>query len=210
MRKLLAAGLVAALIVVGAAPGQAPPTPTPSPAPPAPAPTPAPRPVVPLSIAGDTTVPCYGFARLELAGTYSSAGWLCFPDRTTGARVVSTYTANYTRPDGEAGSVYLLSGPPGLYDCGVFAVTPSGASTLQFTVTIQPAAPAPTPTPTPGPNPPPTPTPGPTPPPPLPGPNPAPTPTPGPNPTPRPPFPSTQQKPAFPQTQLPREGRIRG
>jgi chitinase len=169
-RKLLLAGLVAGLLI-GTATGQAP-APTPAPQP---VPTPAPAPTA-VTITGATSIPCYGFARLALAGSYTSAGWMCFPDRTTGASLVSSYTT----PNGH---VFVFSGPPGSYDVGAFALTPTGIQTIQVVVTIQPPT-GPTPAP---PGPPPQP-PGP-----IPGP-----PTPGP---PKP-FPSTQHRP-FPSTWLP-------
>ncbi len=170
-RKLAFACLIAGLLI-GAAMGQTPPpTPTPQPVP-----TPAPAPTA-VTITGATSVPCYGFARLALAGTFTSAGWMCFPDRTTGASLVSSYTT----PNGH---VFVFSGPPGAYDVGAFALTPGGIQTIQVVVTIQPPV-GPTPVP-PGPNPTPVP------------PGPAPTPTP----TPPRPFPSTQHRP-FPSSWLP-------
>lgn len=188
-RKLIAASGplwgVIFLSLIGLAAGQ-PPAPAPQPKP---VPQPAPQPT-PVAIEGDTSVPCYGFARLRLSGSYTSAGWLCFPDRTTGAALVSTYTT----PNGH---VYVFGGAPGAYDVGAFAQTPTGIVTMQTVVTIQPAVPVPQPVPTPTPTPVPTPTPGPRP---LPGPNPSPNP---PGPTPAPVFPSTQRQ-AFPTTSVER------
>lgn len=172
MRRKIAGALLIGGLILGSALGQSPaPTPTPAPQP-APQPQPA-----PVAIAGDVSVPCYGFARLRLTGSYTSAGWLCFPDRTTGASLVSSYTtAN--------GHVFIFSGPPGAYDVGAFAQTPSGIVTMQTVVIFQPVvAPQPAPTPTPNPRPVP------------PQPGPAPTPT---------PFPSTQQRQPFPQTAVER------
>ncbi len=174
MRTKLAYAVLMAGMLLGTALGQ---TPTPTPAPqPVPVPVPAPTAV---TITGATSIPCYGFARLALAGTYTSAGWMCFPDRTTGASLVSSYTT----PNGH---VFVFSGPPGAYDVGAFALTPAGIQTIQVVVTIQPPV-GPTPVP-PGPNPTPIP------------PGPAPTPTP----TPPRPFPSTQHRP-FPSSWLPAE-----
>jgi hypothetical protein len=133
-----------------------------------PQPQPPPLPDVPVQIQGDLSIPCYGFARLRLMGSATSAGWLCFPDRTTGAQLVSSYTA-------DGGRVYLFSGPPGSYDIGVFATIPAGVATVQVVVTIRPPGDRPTPPPGPAPQPQP----------------PAPQPQP-PAPTPKPAFPSTQ------------------
>ncbi len=145
MRRTFHVCLVAA-VLCGPAWAQSLPTP--------PAPTP------PISLVGSTAVPASGMAVLSLSGSYSSAAWLVFPDRTTGAQVVSSYLVQLPNP----GSTFLFAGKPGNYDVAVFAVTPSGASSLQTVVTIQPGILPPTPLPPnppppnpPPPNPPPTP-----------------------------------------------------
>lgn len=127
----------------GPEPSPTPPAPTPGPTPQPPGPAPGPLPVTPLTISGATTIPAYGFAELSLSGSYSTAGWMVFPDRSTGAKVVTSYTA-------PKGAAFVFSGPPGTYDVGAYAQAAAGIKTLQATVTIEPpSGPAPTPGPTP-------------------------------------------------------------
>ncbi len=105
-----------------------------------PLPTP-PAPSPPIALVGATSVPSSGMAVLSLSGSYTSAAWLVFPDRTTGAQVVSTYLVQSPNP----GSAFLFSGKSGSYDVAVFAVTPAGASSLQTVITIGPGTPGPQP-----------------------------------------------------------------
>lgn len=122
------------------------PGPQPDPNPPGP-PGPGPSPI-PITITGKTTVPCYGMVQLAITGgIVTSTGWTVFPDRTTGAKVVTSYTA-------PGGASFLFSGQPGIYEVGAYTQTPSGVQALQTTVTIESGkAPAPTPPTPPGPSP---------------------------------------------------------
>lgn len=101
--------------------------PKPSPAPPTPAPAPA------LSISGDTKVPAYGFARLELKGApVESAEWDVASTSDPRFAVANPVTDT-------SGATYAFGAPPGTYRVAAYAV--SGGKIRKSTATVEFAAP---------------------------------------------------------------------
>ncbi len=189
-RKLFLAGLVAGLLI-GTVAAQTPPAPAPPVVPVVPVTPPAPAAV---TITGATSVPCYGFLRFEVSGTFKSAFWFTIPKESSGADIVSEYTSKtWHGPGGASGSSYVLGGSPGKYTVRCIVSDAQGDQQgfavngeILLPVSPTPAPPAPNPTPVP------------------PGPIPTPTPTP-----PRP-FPSTQLRRPFPSSWLPARELARG